>query len=482
MKHKMMRIVLVAMGLITLNMSFAFGQTVTRLFDATSVELSDVASGLNQPYGIDVVDKAVYIADTYNNMIKKLSDGEVTVVAGSYSGKNSMGFPMGGLIDGHALEASFNKPRDVIVTDDGTIYVADTGNNVIRKIESGLVSTISGNGSEGNGTGAPQNTSYHLPTALALDSNENLYVADTLNNAIKVISPNGNSTVLTFESAEDSETIALNEPSDLWFDTKGDLYILDSGNQCIRKISDGVINTVAGLSSAARDANGYTLQGYRDTTAAMALFNFPKGMAMDERGNLFIADTWNNMIRVLLVDGNVKTLSGDLYAGNVVGNIALARYDAPVALDVEANMLYVSDRWNNEIKQIALNMSTDALKLSTTYLKQQMKDSQDDLLSKTPTIYYQGVGSKSDHSIFQLENRTYLPLKSFAFALGYEVRWNSQLHAVELEKESQRLLVDETTNLLLIDGKSYLTPEALDGLFQVTVQYDAALNSIFILD
>ena len=482
MKQKIMRAALVAAGLIILNTSFAFGQTVTRLFDATSVALSDVASGLNQPYGIDVVGKEVYIADTYNNMIKKLSGGEITTLAGSYSGKNSMGFPMGGLVDGDALEASFNKPRDVIVTDDGIIYVADTGNNVIRKIESGHVSTISGNGSQGNGVGAPQYTSYHLPTALALDSNENLYVADTLNHVIKVISPSGNSTVLAFKSPEGSETITLNEPSDLWFDTKGDLYILDSGNQCVRKVSNGVITTVAGINSSARDANGYAVQGYRDTTASMALFNFPKGIAMDERGNLFIADTWNNMIRVVLVDGNVKTLSGDLYAGNVVGDIATARYDAPVALDVEGDDLYVSDRWNNEIKHIALNMSTDALKLSTDYLKKQMEGSKDYLDAETPIIYYHGVGSKSDATVLQLENRIYLPFKSFAFALGYEVTWNPQLHAVVLEKESQRLLVDESTSLMLVDGKSYLTPEALDHLFHVTVQYDAALKGIFVLD
>jgi hypothetical protein len=84
--------------------------------------------------------------------------------------------------------------------------------------------------------------------------------------------------------------------------------------------------------------------------------------------------------------------------------------------------------------------------------------------------------------VLQLENRIYLPFKSFAFALGYEVTWNPQLHAVVLEKESQRLLVDESTSLMLVDGKSYLTPEALDHLFHVTVQYDAALKGIFVLD
>lgn len=479
MIKKMISLLLVSgVTLVTLFSPLASAQEVTRLFNATNVQLSDVENGLNQPYGIEAVGNTIYIADTYNNMIKKLINGQVEIIAGSYEGVNSLGFPLGGLQDGEALTAKFNKPRDVLVTEEGTIYVADSQNHVIRKIKDGMVKTFSGNGTAGDSVGTAQMSAYNLPTALAMDQLGNLYVADTLNDKIKVITPSGISRELSYEA--DASVASLNEPSDLCFDSSGALYILDSGNQCVKKIVDGKMTVVAGRTALSLDEQGYAPQGYVDGMASLAKFNFPKGIACDDRGNLFIADTWNNVVRVLTVDGQVHTYTGDLYAGNTVGSLVASRYDAPTSLDITSGgSLYLSDRWNNEIKKIEINMSTEAMKLSSNYLKQFVDET---LLSDALQIWMDGETVTTEVPAFIENEDVYLPLKSTLIALGYDVKWDEAAFAVVVVKDDFKKILDASVDVRLLDGKSYVTPYELDKLVHKTVQYEESLNAIIILN
>jgi DNA-binding beta-propeller fold protein YncE len=455
------KIILLLSLLTVLVLQSSFAAEVSRCFDATAVALSDVYNGLNQPYGIEVMDDGViYIADTYNNMIKKLENGKLAVVAGYYEGKNSLGFPLGGLKDGDALTAAFNKPRDICVAEDGTIYVADSQNHAIRKIKDGTVTTLAGTGEAGDSVGLGRTTRFNLPTAIAMGNDGKLYVADTLNNKIKVVDVNGKSSELMLTSADNANR--LNEPSDLYFDEAGALYIVDSGNQCIKKVVDGVVSIIAGGKVYALDEAGYAPQGFVDGLASLAKFNFPKGIAMDDRGNLYIADTWNNAIRVLMADNRVVTLTGGIMPGNKVGALDKAVFDAPISLDYTNGMLYITDRWNNEIKQIDINPS-------------------DAIVADEASLWYNGEKVIGDASVLIKEDIAWVPLKMAATALGYTVSWDSAVGAVVLTSGDIVEHVSQNNGLYLENGKSYVKTEDLDTLLNHTVQQIPSLKAVVIL-
>jgi sugar lactone lactonase YvrE len=456
----------------------SYATVVTRSFDATAVALSDVYNGLNQPYGIDVTESgAIYIADTYNNMIKKLENGNLTVVAGYYEGKNSLGFPLGGLKDGEALSAAFNKPRDVLVAADGTIYVADSQNHAIRKIKNGVVTTLAGTGEAGDSVGLGKTTRFNLPTAIAMDASGKLYVADTLNNKIKVLASDGSSTVLALTSADNAHK--LNEPSDLYFDNAGALYIVDSGNQCVKKVVNGVVTIVAGSKVYALDESGYAPQGFVDGLASLAKFNFPKGMTMDDRGNLYIADTWNNAIRVRLADGRVTTLAGGITPGNTIGALENAAFDAPISLDYANGILYITDRWNNEIKQIEVNPSAAEMQLSVFYLTQLIDTNA--IVSGETSLWYDGNKIEGDAAVVIDGEKVLVPLKAAAMALGYQVSWDSSVRAVVLTSDGESIRIKESDGLYLVNSKSYVTPETLDAFTHHTIQCIPSLQAVVML-
>jgi hypothetical protein len=149
-------------------------------------------AGFNTPYGLAVDSQGrIYVVDCYNNSIRVIANGMVDTVAGSSKGTDAYGFSLGGLVDGDADKARFNKPRAVLVDGQGTIYVVDTGNNIIRKISQGKVSTYAGTGKAGFRNGSVREAQFNAPSGLALDKAGNLYVADTLNNVIRKISPQG---------------------------------------------------------------------------------------------------------------------------------------------------------------------------------------------------------------------------------------------------------------------------------------------------
>ncbi|MBS7527793.1 hypothetical protein KHM83_14000 [Fusibacter paucivorans] len=472
------KIILLLSLLTVLVLQSSFAAEVSRSFDATAVALSDVYNGLNQPYGIEVMDDGViYIADTYNNMIKKLENGKLTVVAGYYEGKNSLGFPLGGLKDGDALTAAFNKPRDICVAEDGTIYVADSQNHAIRKIKDGTVTTLAGTGEAGDSVGLGRTTRFNLPTAIAIGGDGKLYVADTLNNKIKVLDTNGKSSELALTSTDNANR--LNEPSDLYFDDDGTLYIVDSGNQCIKKVVDGTASIIAGGKVYALDEAGYAPQGFVDGLASLAKFNFPKGMTMDDRGNLYIADTWNNAIRVLMVDNRVVTLAGNTMPGNVVGTLDKAAFDAPISLDYANEKLYITDRWNNEIKQINVNPSASEMQLGTLYLKQQIDANA--IEADEASLWYNGEKILGDASVMFKDDVAWVPLKAAATALGYNVSWDSTVGAVVLTSGDTVQHVSQSNGLYLENGKSYVKTEDLDLLLHHTIQKIPTLKAVVIL-
>ena len=237
------------------------------------------AAKFNNLQGLAIdANKNIYVADAYNNSIRKISpNGTVTTLAGN-------GVP--GAANGTGTKASFYFPQGVAVDISGNVYVADYSNHLIRKVTpSGLVSTFAGSGKAGfmNGTGTA--ASFNYPKRLVFDATGNLYVVDEYNHAIRKITPTGVVSTLAgngtsgFKDATGTEA-NFNQPQDIAIDALGNIYVADGYNYAIRKITPaGIVNTLAG--------NG--VYGYREGIGTNAGLYLPYGLCLDGTGNLLVS-------------------------------------------------------------------------------------------------------------------------------------------------------------------------------------------------
>ncbi len=306
------------------------------------------AARFSNPYSV-ATDGAgnLYVADTYNYTIRKITPaGVVTTVAGLAGSVGSA--------DGTGSAARFNYPGGVATDSGGNLYVADTYNHTIRKITpAGVVTTIAGlAGSYGSADGTGSAARFREPYGVATDSGGNLYVADSQNHTIRKITPAGVVTTVAGlaglgGSADGTGSAArFNYPGGVATDSAENLYVADNGNYTIRKITPaGVVTTVAGLAG---------LGGSADGTGSAALFYRPWGVATDSGGNLYVADTGNHTIRKITPAGAVTTIAGLAgLVGSADGTGSSARFYSPsgVATDSGGN-LYVADTWNSTIRKI----------------------------------------------------------------------------------------------------------------------------------
>ena len=355
----------------------------------------------NWPKGLGVDSKGnVYVADSNNHRIRKiLSGGEVITFAGD--GKE-------GHADGKGAEAQFSYPIGVAVDGEGNIYVADTLNDMIRKVTpDGVVSTFARGSYSGFATGfdstkarfhrplgvavdradniyvvdgdtdriwkltpegegnilAGNEDQFDRPHGLAVDAVDNIYVSDTCNNRIWKITPDGKANILAggTQGLHDGigATAQFDCPHGLALDGSGYIYVADTGNHRIRKITpDGVVRALAGSGvQGFKDGVGAEFKYSRGVHLAMACtapeFYNPQGVAVDEAGNVYVADTWNNRIRKVTPGGVVSTIAGDGTEGFQDGNGAEARFHRPLGVAVDkAGNVYVADSENNRIRKI----------------------------------------------------------------------------------------------------------------------------------
>ena len=244
-------------------------------------------AAFNSPYGVAVdASRNVYVADTFNDKIRKITPGGVVT---PFAGSGSRGDQ-----DGTGTAASFFGPEGVAVDSGGNVYVADTSNKKIRKITpAGAVTTFAGSGAAGSVDGTGTEASFDGPAGLAVDFAGNVFVADSSSNKIRKISPGG--LVSTFAgsgavgSADGLRTAAsFNAPSGVAVDGTGNVYVADRGNSKIRKITaTGVVSTWAGSGQP----------GNADGTGTAASFGAPSGVAADASGTLYVTDLVNNNVR-----------------------------------------------------------------------------------------------------------------------------------------------------------------------------------------
>lgn len=265
------------------------GSTTTGSADGTGS-----AAQFNYPCGVTVAsDGTVYVADTYNFKIRKITPaGVVTTLAGSAAW---------GLADGTGTAAQFYYPVGIAVASDGTVYVSDVGSGKIRKITpEGVVTTFAGNGTSGYADGTGTAAQFNYPYGLAIASDGTLYVADSGNYRIRKITPQG--VVTTFAGsgtagyADGTGTDAqLNQPYGITIASDGMIYVADTNNNIIRKITPaGVVTTLAGSGTS----------GHADGTGTTAQFGGPRGIGVTPDGT----EVYGNRIRKIAISNQTQAV------------------------------------------------------------------------------------------------------------------------------------------------------------------------------
>ncbi|KJS85816.1 MAG: hypothetical protein JM58_07735 [Peptococcaceae bacterium BICA1-8] len=417
---------------------FAAEATVTHYYGSSEEERLD--EKLSFPYGISLdIDGNLLIADSYNNAIKKISGDELTTIAGFSDTKDSFGYAQGGYIDGNILEAKFNRPRDIVVDSKGNIFVTDTDNHVIRKISQDKVTTFAGIGEPGYTDGLPSEAQFNTPSGIVIDKDDNLYVADTLNNIIRKIDSKGIVKTLAgiysidggFRDGLQKEAL-FNEPSDLVLDKDNNLYILDSGNQLVRKISGDKVLTLAGRRISLIPDTNYVAGDHVDGNGQNAHFNFPKGLDIAEDGTIFIADTWNNRVRVISPDNEVFTLIGTERPGEQDGSRTDASLNGPVDVLYSNGQLFISDMWNNSIRVVAITLEeiSEIKNINKNNIFQGID-------FPPPTEEIQVFINKrrvsfSDLKPFISDDKAMIPLMDICEELGLQLKRHEQENKIEL--------------------------------------------------
>jgi uncharacterized protein (TIGR03437 family) len=304
-------------------------------------------SQFDAPAGLALdADGNLYIADARNNLVRRISKaGIVETVAGNgtpgYSGDS-----------GPATQAQLNHPMGVFVEPSGTLYIADTNNNRIRKVQDGTIITIVGNGNSGffgDGDVAAV-ASLHGPQSVWVDSDLDVFIADTLNHRVRKVDPSGIVSTLFAARGQgfagdggQATDALLSFPTSIFFDNAGNLFIADEGNHRVRKVStSGVITTVAGSDSLDLGDAGL---------ATNARLIDPRAVAVDRFGTLFIADA--TRVRKVAGDGSITTVAGtgNCCYTNDGGPATNAELNGASGLAIDpSGTIYVSDTGNQAIR------------------------------------------------------------------------------------------------------------------------------------
>ncbi len=305
-------------------------------------------SQFGYPWGIAINSSGIlYIADKSCHCIRKVDKAGLVSTLTGYSDSNGFG----GYNDGSLGGARFDRLSGVAVDAAGNIYVGDTFNDCIRKIDqNGNVTTLAGSPGSGYKDGPGNEAKFYWPSQLATDASGNVYVADVGNHRIRKIDKNGNVTTLAgtgepgFLDGPGSQA-KFYQPYGVCVDSNGNIYVADYVNERIRRIDkNGIVSTVAGTG----------VPGLKNGPGNQAQFRRPLSVAVDKYLNVYVADRDNNCVRKIDSQGNVTTLAGTGEAGFYNSSRLNSKFNHPrgVAVDSEGNV-YVADTENFCIRKIS---------------------------------------------------------------------------------------------------------------------------------
>ncbi|MFD2115600.1 stalk domain-containing protein [Paenibacillus yanchengensis] len=417
-------------------------------------------ASFRMPQGIAVMkDGSILVADSRNHLIRQVKNGAVSTYAGFILDTDEAGVPSGGWNDGAKQTAVFNGLSGMDTDIDGNVYIADTDNHLIRKLsKDGMVSTIAGDGISGNTDGVGAGARFDQPQDVAVAADGTLYVADTLNHSIRQITTDGRVTTLNASSDRVVEVIGgypvlagdyadgklsaakFNEPTSIAIDNKGNLYVSDTGNQVIRYIdlAEGVVTTVAGLPQGKlpvyADGALYAAGGYAEGSSSEARFHSPRGIAITEEQGLVIADSLNHSIRYLM-NGQVSTIAGvPTQFGQVDGinGQNLIHRPTDVAVLPTGNLL-IADSYNNKIRELEFYQLPSNLPQNG-----QVK----------VVLHDQVINFDAQPEI--VKGRTLIPVRALSEAMGYTVGFNDDERIFELTKGDVKVVMEIGSKVISI--------------------------------
>jgi sugar lactone lactonase YvrE len=369
-----------AAGLATAGVAGA-SATVSPVLKTLTYTATGPGGSLHYPVGVSAFDGTVYVSNSGANVVSAVANGSTTAFAGSLTAYGEHGD------GGQAVNASLYHPGSSAEDAKGDVFIADSGDNVVREVTpAGVIRRIAGSGIAGLGYAGPAGfpaalSSLDHPQDVAANAHGDVFIADTYNNRVVEVTTSGRILSVAGDGVAgysgDGRLAAfaeLNEPNGVALDAQGNLYIADSANNVVRRVDakTGIITTVAG-DYAADKANG-GLGGFSGDggAATSAQLNDPQGVAVDGAGDLFIADTFNNAIREVTPAGIISTVVNSAAAGGGIpaaggessGKAPTAsKLNTPygIAIDSSTEALYIADTHNSEIAEVTgLAQSGDA--------------------------------------------------------------------------------------------------------------------------
>jgi NHL repeat len=313
-----------------------------------------ISAALANPFSM-AADAAgnVYVADRDNHRVRRIdTSGNITTVAGN--GEQGF-FGDGGL----ATSATLNTPTAVAVDASGNIYIADSNNNRIRVVANGNINTFAGNGNAGysGDGGAATSASLYTPRGVAVDANGVVYIADTSNHVVRKVSGGTISTIAGNAQQQGfygdngtASSAGLDTPTGVAVDAAGKVYVADSNNHRVRLLSGATLSTFAGNGTAA-----YSGDGGAATSAAIA---FPLGVSLDAMGNILVADSNNHVIRRVGSTGTITTIAGEGEQGffGDAGGPNAAVLDTPSGVLPLNGNVFIADLNNQRIRSTSATL------------------------------------------------------------------------------------------------------------------------------
>ncbi|URN94964.1 MAG: stalk domain-containing protein [Candidatus Pristimantibacillus lignocellulolyticus] len=400
-------------------------------------------------------DGSLLISDTKNHKIRVLANDYLTTLSGHIVDFDESSLPIGSFGDGAVDVALYQSPGGLALDAQGQIYIADTNNHSIRRISNeGVVTTIAGSWAPGDQDGVGSEAGFYYPSDVAVDSKGNIYVADTLNHLIRKIDKDGKVTTLNKASERVVEYVPgvlefsgsfadgplsksmFNEPTGLAIDAKDNLYVSDKGNQRIRYIdfSNNTVSTVAG--NGTYGSNELYVEGdYVDGAVSVARLSSPSGITITQSGVILVADTLNHVIRAIH-NGNVTTVAGiGGEYGFADGVLSSAALNEPTdVIELDNGDIAIADSSNNRIRVVQSYVIPESVE----------QDGEIHIIVNDELL-------ETDVAPIMQQNRTYVPLRAIVTKLGLQVNYLSATDQYEvIVNENLSYTFSATSNIMKI--------------------------------
>ena len=440
---------------------------------------------LYYPIGLALSDNQIIVADSKCDRIQIL-DTERNRRIGS-PGQFGLSYrDSGALIDGFRENAMFMKPSGIFLCPNGDVLITDTGNHAIRKMDDEYVITIAGNGTAGFSDGKEGEAQFNTPRSAVMCPDGYIYVSDTLNHVIRRIDSNGYVTLFAGAAGENgfSDGSLLEarffEPGGLCIDNNGVLYIADSANHAIRKIENGIVSTIAGIPGEVDRISGYHIGGYVDGNNENVRFNFPRDIALMPNGDLLIADSLNHAVRIVTPE-ETRTIAGNGMAGQFYASAENLKLTRPEGIYTDGETLYISDSFNNRVLAVPL-----------TERILEGRPSRDQMLTETGISTASRYSYQGDIRVFIGDNwvdmgrvapwntadAIFVPIRPLFEALGAIVWLDERTNLLTISIKEQDTVLSLDIDYFILRGVAVTTIEEIERLFPHTFEWFPEFSTI----